>query len=578
MKNKLLIWGLVLATTLPFTISCNDEDFLTEDPETFYTIENSFNTTSQVDASLTTVYRNVRELYQFNYYFLGAGTDCTDTPGWRGGAYSDYSTWSADRSGVYDVYKAYYQIIECANLTLAGANLSTLKWESETERQAIIAQANFFLGWAYLGLAELYGGVPLVDQLYTTPKYDFERSTREETYKFAIAKLESAVSVLPNYPAEAGRVAKGAAYHYLAEAYLALGTEEANNGISATASFQKSIDNATSAISLHALMTDRFGTRETEVGKDVFWDLFQKGNLDYAEGNTEALWTLQNDVNAVKNGYDTRAFLEYPRAAMPVLRNVMIRADLKARNNNVSTAWTSWTGSIEFAGRAVNFYRPTYYMINDIWSGSLGSDMRNSTNNIVRNFVCNVTDSEFYGQTITDDMLALSSSTDCYYPVWFKLTTDQFEEKSGVGWDGSYIFRDKYACRLAETYLIRAEAYFRNGNSGLAASDINVLRTRANCTYQASASDITLNFILDERARELYMEELRWHTLLRMGGTVAYDRINTYAYYLDTRNRANTATSFSGTAPTKVFNLWPIPRKVIDANSGAVLEQNPGWE
>ena len=49
--------------------------------------------------------------------------------------------------------------------------------------------------------------------------------TREETYRFAIQDLKNAADTLPDYPGEAGYVAKGAAYHYLAEAYLALATE-----------------------------------------------------------------------------------------------------------------------------------------------------------------------------------------------------------------------------------------------------------------------------------------------------------------------------------------------------------------
>ena len=72
--------------------------------------------------------------------------------------------------------------------------------------------------------------------------------------------------------------------------------------------------------------------------------------------------------------------------------------------------------------------------------------------------------------------------------------------------------------------------------------------------------------VVDERARELVYEECRWNTLLRMGGTIAVDRIKKYAYWPET---ASTLT-FN-------YNLWPIPQKVIDSNSDVVLEQNTGW-
>ncbi len=63
-----------------------------------------------------------------------------------------------------------------------------------------------------------------------------------------------------------------------------------------------------------------------------------------------------------------------------------------------------------------------------------------------------------------------------------------------------------------------------------AANDINLIRDRTQAKYRAIPGDINIDFILDERARELVVEEHRWKTLLRMGGTVAVDRIRRHAY------------------------------------------------
>ena len=82
----------------------------------------------------------------------------------------------------------------------------------------------------------------------------------------------------------------------------------------------------------------------------------------------------------------------------------------------------------------------------------------------------------------------------------------------------------------------------------------------------ATAGDVDIDYILDERARELYSEESRWNTLLRMGGTVAVDRIRTYAKHDWTTNSL-----------TFDFNLLPIPQSAIDRNKDAIMEQNPGW-
>ncbi|MFP4367836.1 MAG: RagB/SusD family nutrient uptake outer membrane protein, partial [Bacteroidales bacterium] len=99
-----------------------------------------------------------------------------------------------------------------------------------------------------------------------------------------------------------------------------------------------------------------------------------------------------------------------------------------------------------------------------------------------------------------------------------------------------------------------------------AADDINMIRDRAQADYQVTSADVDIDFILDERVRELYTEEHRWNTSLRMGGTVAVERIREHAFWPTTQ-----ATL------TWDFNLLPIPQPVIERNIDETLEQNPGW-
>src|SRR6187549_1561059 len=117
---------------------------------------------------------------------------------------------------------------------------------------------------------------------------------------------------------------------------------------------------------------------------------------------------------------------------------------------------------------------------------------------------------------------------------------------------------------MAETYLLRAEANMLKGDNAAAAADINVVRGRAFAT-PVVAGDVNMDLILDERARELYGEEFRLSTLMRTGKLVEY--LNKYNGYL----LANGLQ-----APSKVSKL-PIPRREIEANTGAKLEQNPGY-
>ncbi len=564
-------------------VSCDDDKFIEENPTTFYTIENSFNTVSQVDASVTMMYVHVRYWMQNNFFMKGKGADMFDTPYWRcsGNGDSNYSSWSTENWMIKNLWDAFYKLVSYANITLEGAESDKITWENEDDYNYIVAQSKFFRGLAYLTLGEMWGGVPIVTQFYTTPKYDFVRLTREETYKQAISDLEAALINMPDYPAEAGKVAKGVTYHYLAEAYLALATDQGNN----SEYLNQSVKYASKAIELHSLMTSRFGSRSVEGGGkamngveayyadgDVFFDLFQRGNLDYSEGNMEALWTLQNDYEVYKE-HKGDNYLSYPREFSPVLRNANWNETYKDIDGNSSP----WPGMIDayVGGRGVSSIAPTEMAQNTIWEGVYWDDIRNSSVNMRREFVCKDETSSHYGVLVTKDMLD-PTSLENIYPISSKLAPidDWGYEDLEDGGNRSNMYRDEYANRLAETYLLRAEAYFRADQRDLAAADINVLRNRAQCTYLVTSGDVSIDLILDERARELYGEERRWCTLLRMGGTVAVDRISKYGYFSGTES-----PYFQGeNAQPSGWNLFPIPQTTIDSNLDAVLEQNPGWK
>ena len=111
--------------------------------------------------------------------------------------------------------------------------------------------------------------------------------------------------------------------------------------------------------------------------------------------------------------------------------------------------------------------------------------------------------------------------------------------------------------------MLRAEAYFRKGDLTNAAADLNILRSRAGVS-PITPGEVDIDFILDERARELLFEEGRRKTLIRMGKLV--ERVREYGL-LET----------SKTTIQDYHGLWPIPQKAIDVNVGAKLEQNPGY-
>ncbi len=87
-------------------------------------------------------------------------------------------------------------------------------------------------------------------------------------------------------------------------------------------------------------------------------------------------------------------------------------------------------------------------------------------------------------------------------------------------------FTDQYIFRLAETYLNRAEAYWWMGEQDLAAKDVNEIRRRVNAPELPT---VTLDDILDERARELFFEDHRKTELTRIAYLMAEKGIDGYS-------------------------------------------------
>jgi hypothetical protein len=408
-----------------------------------------------------------------------------------------------------------------------------------------------------------------------------------ETYQYAIDEMEAILNDLPETTPTAGRLVRGAAQHNLCQLYLdkGLALEAGGNSGEARTAYERAIGYGNDLIngSIYSLMTERFGTRKDEnpdfyyanteanqtparlysaagypIEGNVYWDLFQEGNQDYQSGNKEAIWVAQFDYAANK-AEDGKSRLQYTRMYGPVFRD-----PLSAHLN----------GTLEdVGGRGIVQVMPTMYTRDIIYEGKWGEDMRNSEAAMKRTFLGNVESSEYFGKPVPWSVIykegqsqdAIDAAVTQCFPVSCKIFTDKYTGLAD-GQNRSNLYRDEYLIRLPETILLRAEAKMRTGDAAGAAADINILRNRSKCGYLVQASDVNLELILDERARELVYEERRWNTLLRMGGTVAVDRIKRYAYWDDPRATLN-----------RNFNLWPIPQVVIDTNKDVVMEQNPGW-
>ncbi|WP_029906673.1 RagB/SusD family nutrient uptake outer membrane protein [Prevotella sp. 10(H)] len=591
--SKNVLWLLIAFISFA---GCDDSGYLKEKPDTFYTIDNIFTTSGQVEQVLTTCYAKVRNIYcpynnfsELNLwsYGMGNGTDVFDVPTIRYSyRFNDYSIISPQNGVFKDTYAAFYQLISTCNIALYAANIEHIAWNSQEERAYLIAQARFFRAFAYRNLSELFGGVPLVTEMTTTPRYDYARASRMETYQYAIDEMEAILNDLPVTTLNAGRLVRAAAQHNLCQLYIDKGVLLEKEGGDATTAYNKALSYANDVIDTgtYSLMTERFGSRKNEGPEfyyatsvmdqtpehsyssagystegNVYWDLFQIGNQDYQEGNKEAIWCAQSDYEVFKSDGNLTC-LDYPAIYGPVFR------DQGAGNI---------TGQMEdVGGFGCSQITPTAYARDMVYDGKWNEDLRNSEAALRRIFLGNVKTSEYYGKQIPWDVLYRKDGNGKYadaaytllYPISCKIGPDFFT----VAADGRVlrnIFRDDYLIRLPETILLRAEAKLRLGDKAGVVSDINMLRQRAKCSYLVTTNDVSLDLILDERTRELMYEESRWNTLLRMGGTVAVDRIKKYSYW-----------DYPRTTLTKPFNVWPIPQSVIDTNKDVVLEQNEGWK
>jgi hypothetical protein len=126
--------------------------------------------------------------------------------------------------------------------------------------------------------------------------------------------------------------------------------------------------------------------------------------------------------------------------------------------------------------------------------------------------------------------------------------------------------RDFILMRLGDAYLLRAEARLQQDDTNGAADDINVVRTRAawpgeEAAMQITPADVTLDFLLDERARELVGEGWRWWDLARTGTLV--DRVKMH--------------NPEGAPNIQDYHyVRPIPQNQIDRTLGG-YPQNPGY-
>lgn len=475
------------------------------------------------------------------WYDMDLGTDIGTTGQEQTINFRNYTTFLTPSAAAASSYWnwAYTQMILRANTIIEYASKPELAslFTDSTERNAYIAEAKFFRAYTYNTLANLYGGVPIVDRTYQAPKTDFTRASRQETYDFARTDAEFSSQWLPATVAAAreGHIVKGAADHLLTEIYLNL--KQYDNAIASASAVINS--------GLYKLMTTRFGINAAQPG-DVYSDLFIEGNQNRSTGNLESIYVWQFE-NLVTGGGGTTG------------RDNLIRGWTPALWNLKDPAGASGMAIVDSLGRGVAYSRPTAYYFHDLWNDDSVNDIRLSKYNIRRTFYYNNPASTYFGQPV-EPRTTQEDTMRNIYPYLRKVEGKPWGGDKTSGGTG----KDFIVYRLAETYLLRAEAYLDKGDPVNAAADVNSVRSRSNAN-PVLPGQVTLDYILDERARELITEERRRLTLSRLGKLV--ERVQKY------QTRSDVKASIQ-----PYHELYPIPQSAIDANFSAKLEQNPGYQ
>ncbi|MBL7474020.1 RagB/SusD family nutrient uptake outer membrane protein [Robertkochia sediminum] len=426
-------------------------------------------------------------------------------------------TWDAGNDYAEAMYYRLAQVVSFSNsfISLAG------QLEAE-EASSMIAEARFIRAYAYYNLMDLYANVPLVTEISTELP---TQSNRAEIFPFIETELKEIIDLLP--------AARGNEYSRV------------------------------DRVAAQALLSRMYLNAEVFIGEDRYADA-----LMYAEEVINSGYTLNTtDGNNNGNAYD----------------------ELFLADNDSNGAQNEFIFVLNYDGIQSQAYSGATFLVKSTASGNWGDLQKllgvngawggyRTTKSMVEKFDYAITGSDADGFPIAwRDGRANFFTEGHNYEIQTLLNT--FEDGYGFikfrnlkinGEPGNDISGEHADCdvpliRLAEVYLNYAEAAVKGGGGSLATATglINELRTRAGAPT-ITQGDLTPQFVLDERSRELQWEGLRRTDLIRYGQFTSSSYV--WPFKGGTQN---------GTGVEDFRKIFPLPVNVLNINPN--LTQNPGY-
>lgn len=573
----------IIAATLLIGTATSCSDFLEQENKSSVPADTFYQTEEGFESLTNSMYSTLRTLYNLQPTLWVAGTDLYGDGKTQGVAMNWYTHNSAEGI-VLNVYTNLYKSIQLANSVIAYAQTTSSKKAAQ-----YTDEARFIRAFDYFQLVQQFGKVAINTQMYSSAVMNFDRNSIKDVYDFIISEFEYLAgnsNLQERSAVNVGRANKRAAKFFLAKAYLTRAWlngqdyEAQEENIAQSSDFQNAAKYALEAIN-------------GDVPSKSIEEVFDIAN----ESDNEFFWSVQFSSESLNTpgsdgSYQMAQFGSYLGGSempknkaidgneSPTLR--LMKMFTKGDGRLEQTFMLELHGTREAKNGYFNYYEQDK---GDIWAyyaphwatdaditNWVNKDPAHRSNAILTKTVATADEGGIGPSTNEPAGWKERRSMDFGVPCIKKF--DDYTTASQNNRSSQCSTHDVVLSRLGEAYLIAAEAYLMDGNTQMAAEMINKLRQRPGTIktgfereMSVVAGDVNIDFILDERAREMAGEYVRWTDLKRTHKLVEY-----FTKYNE--DDVPAANMIGGDGKYKI--LRPIPLDALDKNQTKV-EQNPGY-